>query len=186
MEEFGEVFSQVEKINTIPFENYNTILQASVVSIFTKLKIDNPKLTQGQICQMMKISPSTLTRIRKDLDMSSPYRHRIPQKKKTSNNPQGHPQSKISSGIPSNIPTATVFSCDNCNQVCKSKTGLAVHKRSCDKSAKGGVDVVNHPDNYTGIRLSYPPNSISTSLTTQPSQLQSDAEFDKKSKRHAF
>jgi len=157
MEEFSEVFDQVERVNKIPFENYNTILQASVISRFTKLKMENPKLTQGQICKMMNTSPSTLARIRQDLDIASPYRHRIPQKKKKKISEgqkasEGQQCSKASEGQkatqvlhPSTVQssTSTGFRCEHCSRICKSKSGLTSHTRACSRSLGGGVSLEN-------------------------------------------
>ena len=47
---------------------------------FENIRIENPHLTQPQICKMMNISVSTIERYRKDLDMRSPFRHKIPRK----------------------------------------------------------------------------------------------------------
>lgn len=45
---------------------------------FYKAKIEYPHLNQQELCKKINISSSTLNRIRRDLDISSPYRYNVP------------------------------------------------------------------------------------------------------------
>ena len=57
------------------FPNVNTIMK------FIEAKEEEPHLTEYQLCKKIGTSVSTLTRIRKDLGISSFYRYDVPLKK---------------------------------------------------------------------------------------------------------
>jgi hypothetical protein len=47
---------------------------------FNEMKLEHPKMKQVDICRLIGTSDSTLKRIRKDLNVSSPYRFDIKEK----------------------------------------------------------------------------------------------------------
>ena len=83
------------------FPKVNTVMK------FIEAKEEEPHLTEYQLCKKIGTSVSTLTRIRKDLGISSFYRYDVPLKKKTVKHEleeesqavkkEQHPSKKISS-----------------------------------------------------------------------------------------
>ena len=71
--------SQVTEKNLTPdlfskSEKYRTLLR------FSEARRLNPHASQSQLCKSIGTSPSTMERIRKDLNVTSPYRYSVPVK----------------------------------------------------------------------------------------------------------
>jgi hypothetical protein len=53
------------------------------VLVFVQAKEEHPELTKPQLCNVKRISDSSLKLIMKDLNMKSFYRHEVPVNRKT-------------------------------------------------------------------------------------------------------
>ena len=58
-------------------------IKVEKIAIFSQIKMDNPKMTNKEICEHMGLSETTMRRIRKDLNVSSPFRYELAMRKST-------------------------------------------------------------------------------------------------------
>jgi hypothetical protein len=75
----------LEKIDSVANMDPNSIkkvFQLNQMLEFATLKSQNPRMKQADLCKQMGTSKSVLQRTRKDLGMSSLYRHDVPLKTK--------------------------------------------------------------------------------------------------------
>jgi AraC-like DNA-binding protein len=123
---YNEILRSVDLENiasssTIDSNSINRNYKLRQTAIFNALREANPHLKSKELAEQMGTSPSTLQRIRKDLNMKSPYRYDIatPKRKKKDDTqtssmeketekpttivvskPKGRPISKIRSNPP--------------------------------------------------------------------------------------
>ena len=97
IESIKETISNFDPNLITKFSKMKKLLQ------FEEAKSAQPNLTQDQICKKIGISTSSMQRIRKDVNMQSPYKYIIPAKKSNSKKKQGfqieqkQPEIKINS-----------------------------------------------------------------------------------------
>lgn len=108
-----DILTKLDEISIDP-KKLNQIYKLNLHNKFLLMKSEKPNLTQHQICKALGTSESTMKRIRKDLDIQSPYRFNIPLKKSTTS-------------------SSEKIECDKCNTICKNEIGLKIHRISCDK-----------------------------------------------------
>lgn len=71
---------QLQNFDKNSLDEFNkTMLYANFIDVKSK----NPKLTKDQIAKSIGSSASTISRVMKDLEVTSPYRYKIPLKSRT-------------------------------------------------------------------------------------------------------
>jgi len=188
MANIGEMLNKIDLVRISNSANINPkslnpkAYKLQQLALFSTLRAHNPHLRANEIAKQMGTSSTTLRRMRDDVNMSSPYRYIKSKNKSTVSLPckscsklyvtekglADHEAKCNMSHIPSNpishIPS--IFSCDICQKVCKSKAGLATHMRSCVNSAKGGTDLDNGIYNDLANKKIYPDLSQNPSKKT--------------------
>jgi len=163
MANIAEMLNKIDLVHISDSANINpdAITKAyklQQLALFSTLRAHNPHLKANELAKQMGTSSTTLRRMRDDVNMASPYRYIKSKTKSTASlpckscsklyaTPRGLADHEAKCIIPSNIPNipSNIFSCENCQKVCKSKAGLSVHMRSCDKSVRGGADLDSIP-----------------------------------------
>ena len=74
---------QLSKSETIDPNSINRLYKINKMLDFMAIRSNDPRMTQKQICKELKISDSSIKRIRNDIEMDSPYRRKNNKKKKT-------------------------------------------------------------------------------------------------------
>lgn len=77
--------NELKLLSDLNPENINNAYKTKMIIDFMNIKLEQPNLSQDQICGKLGISSSTIKRIRQDLNVKSPYRYDIPLKSKKSN-----------------------------------------------------------------------------------------------------
>lgn len=72
--------NELKLLSDLNPENINNVYKTKMIIDFMNIKIEQPNLSQNQICSKLGISSSTIKRIRQDLNVKSPYRYDIPLK----------------------------------------------------------------------------------------------------------
>jgi hypothetical protein len=96
----------------------NKQMQINKYITFCDAQLQFPHLSQKEICKKINISSSTIYRIRQDLEISSPYRYKVPLHKNR--------QSRVKDDIKSKN-----FECDNCHKKYVTEQFLEKHKQTC-------------------------------------------------------
>lgn len=73
---------EIQSLSNFDPNNLNKIYKLDLMNKFMNAKTANPHLNQEQLCRMIGTSPSTIKRIRMDLNIKSPYRYDVSLKNK--------------------------------------------------------------------------------------------------------
>jgi transcriptional regulator with XRE-family HTH domain len=76
--------NKLKLLSEITPEKISNAYKTNLIIKFMNIKLEQPNLSQNQICSKLGISSSTIKRIRQDLNVKSPYRYDIPLKTKKS------------------------------------------------------------------------------------------------------
>ena len=78
---------QPSKSETIDPNSINRLYKINKMLDFMAIRSNDPRMTQKQICKELKISDSSIKRIRNEIEMDSPYRRNDNKKKKPNQTP---------------------------------------------------------------------------------------------------
>src|SRR5438093_11635710 len=72
------LLEKIDNLSTMDPNSIKKVFQLNQMLDFATLKSENPRMKQDELCKLMNTSKSVLQRTRKDLNMSSFYRHDVP------------------------------------------------------------------------------------------------------------
>ena len=107
---------------------------------FQKIKDENPKLTQDQICKMMGTTSSTLNRNRHDINMNSPYIHPVPLK----HSPKKHVHSSVNDISKKQVPGKVI-------QDTNKKKGRPKIQSQNNNEIGGSLNIINNTLAINGV-----------------------------------
>ena len=74
---------EISRNSEIDPNAFSKVYKLQIIKDFTAIREKNKKLNQEQICKLLGTSVSTIIRIRKDLNIPSPFRYTVPINRKS-------------------------------------------------------------------------------------------------------